>query len=90
MPGGLRRGARWADALGMSSTVSPAAWLRTAMTPDGPPAGRHRAPEAGPVEPLTSEQIARVGRHRAPDADEDPGPDAGGRDQPAPGSGEHR
>lgn len=58
----------------MSSTVSSAAWLQTAMNPVGgsPTAagGRHRAPdEPGPVEPLTSEQIARSGRHSVPDAE---------------------
>jgi hypothetical protein len=58
----------------MSSTVSSAAWLQTAMNSLGgtPTAagGRHRAPEQpGPVEPLTSEQIARSGRHSAPDGD---------------------
>jgi hypothetical protein len=60
----------------MSSTVSSAAWLHTALPPaaadrpdpSGGTAGRHRAPEApGPVEPLTSEQIARSGRHAAPE-----------------------
>jgi hypothetical protein len=56
----------------MSSTVSPAAWLQTALarplhaaatTPPG--GGRHRAPEEPDrVELLTSEQIAAgAGRH---------------------------
>lgn len=60
----------------MSSTISSAAWLHAALTPatvgpadpSGGTAGRHRAPETpGPVEPLTSEQIARSGRHAAPE-----------------------
>ena len=60
----------------MSSTVSSAAWLHAALTPaavgsadpSGGTVGRHRAPETpGPVEPLTSEQIARSGRHAAPE-----------------------
>lgn len=60
----------------MSSTVSSAAWLHAALTPaatdpsdpSARTAGRHRAPEVpGPVEPLTSEQIARSGRHAAPE-----------------------
>jgi hypothetical protein len=58
-----------ADEQGMSSTVSPAAWLQAALARPvhaaaATSAGRHRAPEVpGEVELLTSEQIAARGRH---------------------------